>query len=339
MRNFIQFIQYHNAIPVALGVLILGAGGVYAASDPAAVYSATKSTVSVDNTYLVGKDLASYSPKIVIGAVTEDAGNYYVSYTVNTIDVADSVWKDIARNELMQVSKADLGPYRDLGLYVTDKMNNIVDHELQRLVETQTSERKNVSQKVVATQYGGLVGKFLDATTETLPGYTPVVLPPPIVDVPKPTPEYVPSSESNSAAVAGAGSSQSGSGSGGPASPTSSGGPVLQILGNNPTDIPLGSTYSDLGAVIISTPNNFTVHVALNGVEVQQVSLDTSVVGGWEITYTATDQNGYTGVATRTVRVVDPNAAQAPEPSPEVPPVESPEEQPESSPEPAPVQE
>lgn len=303
MRNFIQFIQYHNAVPVALSVLLLGAGGVFAATNPQAVYSSSQSIVSVDNSYLVQKDLATYSPSIQIESVNEDAGTYYVAYRLTTIDIDDFVWKDMMRTEVLKVSKEELGQYRDLGIYVTDIMKNIVARELQRLRETQESERSHVSQKVVATEYSGLIGKFLDTKTEQIPGYSPVVQPETaqqFIEVQAPSmrstvpdmAQAAPEAHSNVPA------------------PAPSSAPTLRVLGNNPTEIPVGATYSDLGAVLTSTPIYFAIRVYVNDVEVSQVSLDTAKTGEYVIKYRASNEVGETGEVTRLVRVVDPNSTQ-----------------------------
>ena len=120
MKNLLHFLQYHNAIPITLGIIFLGAGATFAATNPEAIYSSTQEVVAVDNTYIVDKDLSTYTPRVLITGVTEDVGNYYVAYDLSTVDLgADSVWKDLVKNETMTVSKADLGPYRDLGVYVT----------------------------------------------------------------------------------------------------------------------------------------------------------------------------------------------------------------------------
>ena len=57
MTNFLHFIQYHNAIPLAVTILVMGAGATFAATDPQAIYSQTQHVVAIDNTYIVGKDL------------------------------------------------------------------------------------------------------------------------------------------------------------------------------------------------------------------------------------------------------------------------------------------
>lgn len=182
MRNFLHFLQYHNAVPIALGIVILGGGATFAATNPQAIYRQTQTPVSVDNTYIANKDLSAYTSRVQIVAVTEDPDTYYVEYDFSTIDVQDYVWRDVTKRITLTVSKEALGE-QNLAVYVTEQLNQNLDHESERLVESQIIARRNVSQKQVATAYGGLVGAFLDDTTETLPGYTPpaepLVLPPP----------------------------------------------------------------------------------------------------------------------------------------------------------------
>ena len=281
-----RFLAYNNAVPVAISIMFLGAGATFAATDPGALYSADQQVVSVDNTYIVGKDLTNYSPRVEITGVTEDTDNYYVAYNFSTIDLKDSVWQDVTKNLTLTVSKADLGPYRDLGLYVTEQLKQKTDHELAYLQEVQDIERKNVTQKVVATTYGGLVGKFLDASTETLPGYTPVVTPPP------------PQTQVASAADAGTSNSDT--------TNTSSASLKigLQLLGNNPAVIDLHSTYSDLGAVLIDPyGTNVGIHVFQDGKEVSSPTVDTSTSTSYTIEYRAIDPNGSTVMVRRVVLV------------------------------------
>ena len=174
MKNLSRFLQYNNAVPIVLSVLVLGGGSVFAATDPAALLSKQQTVMSVDNTYIATKDLSSWSPVVNITAVTEDSDNYYVTYALSTIDVKDYVWQDVVKNNSITVSKADLGD-RDLGLYVTDLLNNVVRNESAYLAQVQEKEKASITQKMVATAYGGLIGKFLNDSTETLPGYEPVI--------------------------------------------------------------------------------------------------------------------------------------------------------------------
>src|SRR3989344_4510311 len=157
MSRLLHFLRYDNAVPIALGILFLGATGVFAATDPEAIYSAQEHVLSVDNTYLARKDLAAWTPRAEITGVTEDAENYYVAYRFTTIDNHDYVWQDVVKDETMTVSKADLGQYRDLGIYVTEQLRQKIGREFERLRETQAREKKNVTEKMVATAYSGLI--------------------------------------------------------------------------------------------------------------------------------------------------------------------------------------
>ena len=244
MRGLLDFFKYNNLVPITLGVVFLGAGAAAAATPEgrdaaaAAVLSQEQTVLSIDNTYIANKDLSAYAPRAQILGVTEDEDTYYVSYVIATIDLQDYVWKDVQKSEVMKVSKPDLGPYRDLGVYVTQQLKQILDRELAYLKDVQEKERKQVSQAVVATTYGGLIGQFLDTNMETLPGYTPVVVAPPEV-------AGQPSSGSNE---------QGAGGSSGPTGATVSGGSSqigIQVLGNNPARVPLRASYIDLGAVLL----------------------------------------------------------------------------------------
>lgn len=290
MPRLLHFLQYHNAVPIALAMLFLGAGGVFAATDPQAIYNQTQTVVSIDNTYLVNKDLTNWTPTTVITAVTEDEDNYYVAYRLQTIDIQDSVWRDVSKDLSMTVSKTFLGADKDLGLYVTEQLKENIDHELARLTSTQEIERKQVSQKTVATEYGGLIGKMLDSSTETLPGYVPVVQPV--------SPE-----------VAAAATPQD------PSAPTAGGIPssqavssgALQVLGAVPALIPAKSQYVDLGAVITDYRlANYGIHYRVNGAEVQSVQIDTSTTSEWAIGYEVFDGTSVVASASRKVIVYDP---------------------------------
>ena len=77
--------------------------------------------------------------------------------------------------------------------------------------------------------------------------------------------------------------------------------PVITINGSNPDSVELGSTYSDPGA---------TANDAFHGATpvTSSGTVDTTTVGSYTITYTATDKDGNTATATRTVNVVDTTA-------------------------------
>ena len=77
--------------------------------------------------------------------------------------------------------------------------------------------------------------------------------------------------------------------------------PVITVNGDNPATVELGSTYTDAGASAFDAFHGDTP-VTSSG------SVDTNTVGSYTITYSATDKNGNTATATRTVNVVDTTA-------------------------------
>lgn len=333
--GFWKFLQYHNAVPIAFSIAVLGAGGVFAATNPESIYGATQRVLSIDNSYIAYKDLASYSPQVSISGVTEDDEYYYVAYDFRTIDVRDYVWQDVINKEVMRVSKADLGPYRDLGLYVMEQLKQKIDREIAYLREVQDIEKRQISQKMVATAYSGLIGQFLDENTETLPNYTPVVVPPkppepePVVVVNEPTNTQTQPSEPQQQTPP----AQTGQ----PSTPTPSGPtPTMQVLGESMVRVEQGSPYTDLGAVITGptdTERALTIHVFVNGTDVQKVEINTAEVGEWKISYQVFHEGTVTAVE-RQVIVYAPEPEPAPEETleqasstPPAPPEEEPEEE------------
>jgi hypothetical protein len=91
--------------------------------------------------------------------------------------------------------------------------------------------------------------------------------------------------------------------------------PVITINGNNPAYIAQGGNYADLGALVTdNVDDNLGINVS--------GSVDTSLLGEYEITYTATDNMGNVGSAIRKVVVYDPliGIPTPPPPSPILPP-------------------
>lgn len=97
--------------------------------------------------------------------------------------------------------------------------------------------------------------------------------------------------------------------------------PVITLAGNNPAYVEQGAMYSDLPAYVTDNVNNNLGYTT-------EGEVDTETLGEYTITYTATDQAGNVGTATRTVVVYDP-AIGIPEPEPaESEPTENLEEEP-----------
>jgi DNA/RNA endonuclease G (NUC1) len=76
--------------------------------------------------------------------------------------------------------------------------------------------------------------------------------------------------------------------------------PVITVLGDDPVNIERGTVYTDAGATAFDAGDNAGKAVTTTG------TVDTSVEGTYTLTYSATDNNGNIGTATRTVNVIAP---------------------------------
>ncbi|MFA6474780.1 MAG: immunoglobulin-like domain-containing protein [Patescibacteria group bacterium] len=76
--------------------------------------------------------------------------------------------------------------------------------------------------------------------------------------------------------------------------------PVITVIGSNSVTIEYGATYTDAGTSVL---DNFDDDVAVSA-----SSISTTTLGIQIITFTATDDSGNVGTATRTVNVVDTTA-------------------------------
>lgn len=171
-----DFVRYNNAVPIVISLILLGGSGAFAATNPEvqqAVYSAESVVQSIDNTYLLRTNIDRYPFRVKITSVTEDSEWYYLSYTLDSIDIVDGVWRDVVKQKVLKVNKALLGE-GSLSEYAEVELAQVRANEKRLLEETKEYERKiGESQMKVATAYKGLVGKFISPTTETAPVYVP----------------------------------------------------------------------------------------------------------------------------------------------------------------------
>ena len=94
---------------------------------------------------------------------------------------------------------------------------------------------------------------------------------------------------------------QSISNEGGSTTATSSA-PIITINGNNPAEIVKGTPYADLGAIVTDDKDdNLGIKYYVDGIKVEQISLDTSTTTTYTIDYVATDSDGNTATSTRKV--------------------------------------
>lgn len=191
-QKLIHFIKYHNAFNIIFVVVFLGFGMSYAASPEVreSVYSSTETIVSVDNTLIVSSDLDSFSFDLKINSITEDETNYYANYGYQTLAIGDSVWQNKWIDKTLKVNKKSLEG-KDFGLYVAKELGENMDSERAYLKRVQKLEKeKGESRKMVAVEYSGLIGKFLNPRERVIDGYSPIIPEP--TPTPEPTPLPIP---------------------------------------------------------------------------------------------------------------------------------------------------
>ena len=76
--------------------------------------------------------------------------------------------------------------------------------------------------------------------------------------------------------------------------------PLMALNGNSKIQVALGGTYTELGATVYDTCAGNNLTVTTSG------TVNTAIVGEYDITYSAVTGNGVPGSLTRTVTVVDP---------------------------------
>ena len=319
-QKLTHFIKYHNALPIALSLILLSSGAVFAASPEVqeAILSKTTTTRSVDNSFIISTDLETRDTQLKIVSIKEDDDSYFVSYTYNTISIDNYVWKEFNTSDTLTVSKKLLNN-RDLGLYVAEEISEVVSREDEFLKEVQAIEtNKGVTVKVVTTEYSGLIGRLLKPEEEIFEGYVPLIPDEPkAVRATTTTTTVVVASSSrdeirqivqdviNELIADGslvASSSSTTTSSGGTSTDTLP--PTITILGNNPAETAIGSSYIDLGATVTDhVSNNIGIEFELNGIVVSSIHIDTSANATFTLRYSATDQAGNTGTAERIIIV------------------------------------
>mgnify|MGYP006053827675 FL=1 len=130
---------------------------------------------SIDNSYLLNTEISDATVEIVVGSVTENGQTYFVEYQMSTIGIKDGVWQPVTVTKTLEVLK-EIVLNRDLGLYSSEELSEVHAYEVTRLKKNQEEARSSgITPKVVATEYSGLVGRFLDSEQEVFPGYDPLI--------------------------------------------------------------------------------------------------------------------------------------------------------------------
>jgi len=198
MKKLISFLSYHNAVPAALIVMVLGASGAFAASQGVLPLSPNASLPSigvsppesVDASALLDSDLDAFDFRPTVTGVVETDTLYTVSYSIETLAPEGSKWATLSKTGEFSVGKNALG---DGGLngYVVGKLRDIENGERLYLARAQTAEKAlaEARQPRPASAFSALVGLALDQIVVPIvakPAPEPQPQTPPLQPIPTP---------------------------------------------------------------------------------------------------------------------------------------------------------
>jgi len=176
-QKILKFIKYNNATAIIFTIIFSGMTVSLAASEELrdSIYSSSEIVRSVDNRLIISTDLDTLNFNLRINSVKEDDKNYYVAYDYDALAIQDYIWKNVNLNKILTVDKEFLDG-KDLGLYVAKQLGDNIKNESEYLKRVQDLEKnKGESQKIITTEYAGLIGKFLDPEEKVIEGYNPVI--------------------------------------------------------------------------------------------------------------------------------------------------------------------
>ena len=177
LDKLIDFVKYHNAFCIALMLVFIFTGVIFASEDlhDTVVGEEIVMQSGVANSQLLAADFDNFDLAMTINDVKEDEKRYYVDYTFNTFGIENNAWQPIVSQLTMEVPKTAL-ENKDLGLYLIEELNQAADYQMKFLREVQKAEREKGETKVVeTTDYTGLIGLVLDVKNKILPDYEPVI--------------------------------------------------------------------------------------------------------------------------------------------------------------------
>lgn len=182
LKKVLHFVKYNNAFPIALSLILLGTSVSFAASEDLreTIVDSQDVVRSVDNNFIISVDLDNFDFDLQITDVVEDDNGYNVSYSYQTIAIEDYTWKVVRINKTLGISRVALESsyLKDLGLYVAKNLGDNLNSELvylKRVKELETA--KGSSNKIVTTEYSGLIGKHLDHKEKVFEGYYATIEP------------------------------------------------------------------------------------------------------------------------------------------------------------------
>ncbi|MDP3900722.1 MAG: hypothetical protein Q8Q23_06665 [bacterium] len=126
----------------------------------------------VDNALLLAADLGNFNMDFTITGIIEDSESFTITYSYVDLGLINDVWQYLEKQSGRRINK----PFRkDLGLYLAQELSEEASARLKELKAEQKKAQEAGETKVIQiTEYSGLIGKVLNASTKIFPEYQPV---------------------------------------------------------------------------------------------------------------------------------------------------------------------
>lgn len=166
-----SFLSYHNAVPIAFGLLFLGGVSAFAATAagvlplPAVVQpdSLPSEPAEVDVSALLSLNVDTFDFRPTVTNVVETDDSYTVSYSLQTLAPERGAWTPYEKTGDFSMAKEALG---ETGLqgYVVQKLRDIENGERSYLARAQEAEEKLAASRAAkpANAFAALIGLALN---------------------------------------------------------------------------------------------------------------------------------------------------------------------------------
>lgn len=307
MKRFIDFVLYHNAVPLIVTVLFSGGVAAFAATD--GVQSLTP-VREPDTLQLRNFNPDTYDPQLAIVSAVESGEQYVITYTYSTLAPVSGAWQSLQKSETLILPKSAIS-VDELRSYALVQLQEVVAHEKEYLTRARDKELEQYAQgpeKSVSFLSGLSLNSLAAAVaTEEANKVVPVPEPQSVVPPTEATPIVSEQAQANT---------ESSSPSSSDTTP-----PIIHLNGDTEQTITQNDPWSDLGATAtddVGVVGDVTASLDGSVSSAQGVVLDTAVVGDHTIIYTARDAAGNIATQVRTVHVVTPTTPpdQTPPPAP-----------------------
>lgn len=159
MKKFLNFLQYHNFMPLVLLFLTMGAGSAWAMT---AEWGGGEAA-ALDAALLLETDIDRFDFSATVTNIAETETQYLVSYSLRTLSPEGSRWAEADKTGEFSIAKSSLDETGLEGAVVA-KLRDIESAERTYLTRVQATERALAEERAArpSNLFSSLIGKQAD---------------------------------------------------------------------------------------------------------------------------------------------------------------------------------